>query len=281
MRILTLFARHGTITYPKALDELAAFYRLRLPSARHDIPVVDNALGASPHFQEDRCQVIGGSNRLWEFSAWDEGLAHIGQRVWDYDLVHLVTSAFRTLYKRYIDRFDESVLDRIAGRGAAVGHIDRYNEPVELFQIQSQAWIRSSFLFIPPAELAALGPLASVSERRELFSDDPDHPFQDGAPLSSNHRRYRRYDLTTVRRSAFSSARAIAWRSAFGCPRFVLILSARTFRGLDAPRRRLVTGRLGGPVIALGLSAPARSQPYQTITGGRGLSIRSRQRGGA
>ena len=76
--------------------------------------------------------LIGGSNTHWEFSGWDCGIAYLGRRIYDYHLVHLATSAFRALYCRYLDRFDPEMLRAALGRGAAVGHIDYYNEPVRL-----------------------------------------------------------------------------------------------------------------------------------------------------
>jgi len=189
MRILTLFVRHGTAKYPDALSELLSFQRKRLPSVRHELLIIDNA--SSPRRTDDGgARVIAGSNRQWEFSAWDEGLAHVGQRIWDFDLLHLVTSAHRTLYTRYIDRFDVRMLEEVAGRGAAVGHIDRYNEPVGLLGYTAQAWLRSAFLFIPPAEVATLASLVGVPEPGGFFSDDPAQPFCADAPLSQNHRRY-------------------------------------------------------------------------------------------
>ncbi len=190
MRVLTLFARHGSTKYPDALDDLHAFYRTRLRSVQYDLLVVDNDAGVASPRQFSKELVIPGSNRLWEFSAWDEGLAHLGQRVWDYDFVHLVTSAFRTLYTRYIDRFDDGLLESLAGRGAATGHVDYYNEPIVVLGNRSQAWLRTSFVFIPPTELATLGSLVSVDRPDEFFSGDPACPFLTKAPLSETYRRY-------------------------------------------------------------------------------------------
>ncbi len=190
MRILTLLARHGSIKYGEALDELDAFYRRRLPSVHHDLLVIDNAASSGRVAPQADSRVIAGSNRAWEFSAWDEGLEHLGRRVWDYDLVHLVTSAFRTLYTRYIDRFDEALLENLVGRAAAIGHIDYYNEPIAIFGNRSQAWIRTSFFFIPPAELTTLGALVCVDEPDEIFSGDPESPFRENAPISPTYRRY-------------------------------------------------------------------------------------------
>jgi len=188
MRILTLFVRHGTSRYPEALPELRRFQRSQLPTVDHHLLVIDN--GEAPLQPESGVEVMAGSNRLWEFSAWDEGLARVGHRLWDYDLVHLVTSAFGTLYTRYIDRLDHRLLEQVAGRGAALGHIDRYNDPVELLGCSTQAWLRSAFFYLPPAELATLGSLVGVPDPGLFFSEDPAQPFRADAPLSGNLRRY-------------------------------------------------------------------------------------------
>jgi hypothetical protein len=189
MRILSILARHGVEKYPEALSDLRAFQRARLPSARCDLLVVDNAGGTLPA-RTSATEFIAGSNRHWEFSAWGEGLAHVGARIWEYDLVHLVTSAFRTLYTRYIDRCDERTLALVAGRGIALGHVDYYDDPVELLGNRSQCWLRSSFLFLPPAELATLGTLVGVTDPAPFFSGDPREPFLADAPVSENYRRY-------------------------------------------------------------------------------------------
>jgi hypothetical protein len=189
MRILSILARYGTEKYPEALSDLRSFHRARLPSANCDVLVVDNA-GGEFRGEPRGIQVIGGSNRNWEFSAWDEGLTHVGARIREYDLVHLVTSAFRTLYTRYIDRCDERTLGLIMGRRVALGHVDYYNEPVELLGNLSQCWIRSSFLFLPPTELAKLGTLVGVTDPAPFFSGSPATPFRADAPVSENYRRY-------------------------------------------------------------------------------------------
>ena len=154
--------------------------------------------------------MIRGSNRLWEFSAWDDGLARTRSRVRDFDLVHLVTSAFGSLYTRYIERIDLALLDEIAGRGAALGHIDYYNEPVELLGYPGQAWLRSSFVFVPPAELLTLGSLVGCSAEGAIFSGDPENPFRPDAPVSPNYRRYV-YDWLT----GPGTGQGVTWHSRF------------------------------------------------------------------
>jgi len=189
MRILTIFARHGDVKYTSALDELDSFYARFLPEVVRETVIVDNALPETHRICLSPGSIlVGGSNRAWEFSAWDSGLAFAGRRVLEFDYIHLVTSAFRQLYTAYLERFDITMLAALRGRAVAVGHIDRFNEPVRIFGRVSQSWLRSSFLLIPPTELRLLGSLVSVTDGRAIFSGDPASPFRHDAPISEGYR---------------------------------------------------------------------------------------------
>lgn len=189
MRILSILVRHGRQQYAGALADLQTYQRQRLPDARCDVLVVDN--GPGPVLRgAGEPETIAGPNDHWEFSAWDAGLAHVGDRLGAYDLVHLVTSAFRTLYTRYIDRCDTRTLRRALGRRAAVGHVDCYDTAIEVLGHRSQSWLRSSFLFLPPSELRRLGSLVAVRDGEPFFSGDPARPFRPEAPLSPTYQRY-------------------------------------------------------------------------------------------
>jgi hypothetical protein len=189
MRIVTLLARHGTIRYPAALRDIRNLFAQQIPEAAHETVVIDNGL---PRDHNERIAtgitLIGGDNSAWEFSAWDCGIQSLGAQLDSYDFIHLATSAFRQLYIRYLDRFDADMLGLVRGRAAATGHVDFFNEPVTLFGRTVQAWLRSSFVFLPPAELRLLGSLVSVTDRRALFSGDPTAPFRADAPLSPANR---------------------------------------------------------------------------------------------
>lgn len=189
MRILTLLVRHGTTKYTNALDDIQAMFARQLPDVVHECVIVDNSLPPD-HVAELQPGVwlIGSSNVSWEFSAWDSGVAYMGDRLMDYDFVHLATSAFRQLYVKYLDRFDSRMLGSIRGRAAAVGHIDYYNAPVTLLGCRSQAWLRTSFVMLPPAEIKLLGSLTSVRSGLPFFSGRVEAPFLDGAPVSEGYR---------------------------------------------------------------------------------------------
>jgi hypothetical protein len=191
MRIVTLLVRRGTAKYQNAIADLEAFFARQLPAVEWDLVIIDNAL--PEHYQEKLGQsrvLIGGSNAQWEFSSWDGGIAHLGRRIASYDLVHLATSAFHGFYTRYIDRIGTEMLRLVLRRGAAVGHIDYYDQPIMVFGRQSQSWLRSSFLFLPPAEVKMLGSMVSVADQTSLFTGSPEAPFRDDGPLSENYRRY-------------------------------------------------------------------------------------------
>jgi hypothetical protein len=191
MRILTLLARHGTTTYADAAAAIDDLFARQMPDVAHDLLVIDNALPERHHKALGPGRdLIGGSNTHWEFSAWDRGVAWIGERIASYDFINLATSAFRMLNTRYLDRFDAGMLDLVRGRAAAVGHIDYYGESVTLGDRALRSWLRSSFIVLPPVELWLLGSLVGVADPRPFFSGDPRAPFRDDAPLSANYKAY-------------------------------------------------------------------------------------------
>jgi hypothetical protein len=212
MRIVTLLLRHDTAKYGNAVEECDALFALQLPGVARDLVLIDNAL---PKHHEERLGpgrvLIGGCNTHWEFSGWDCGIAYLGRRLYDYHLVHLATSAFRTLYVRYLDRLNEEMLAAVLGRGAAIGHIDYFNEPVTLRCRSLQAWIRSSFMFLAPEELRLLGSLVSIEDRASFFSGKPDEPFCASAPLSLNYQKFILDWLT-----GGGTGQGVQWHSRFG-----------------------------------------------------------------
>ena len=151
--------------------------------------VVDTALPPHEAERSERRVVIGGDNSAREFSAFDSGLSFVGDDLWNYDLVNLATAAFRQLYVDYLERFRPDVLDAIAGRSVCLGHIDCYNEAIQVHGCTSQHWVRSSCVFLPPAELRILGTMVSARDRERWFTGNPNDPFHPEAPLSAGYRR--------------------------------------------------------------------------------------------
>lgn len=189
MRIVTLLARHGVAKYAGALGDIEALFARQLPDVHHEIVIVDNAL--PQHHAEPvktGVKLIGGANTAWEFSAWDSAVSYLAGRLHDFDFVHLATSAFRQLYVAYLDRFDSRMLQLARHRAVAVGHIDYYNDPVTLLGQACQSWLRTSFVFLPPAEVEILRSFVSVTEGDRFFSGDPEAPFRVDAPLSERYR---------------------------------------------------------------------------------------------
>jgi hypothetical protein len=190
MRIVTILVRHGEAKYTDAERQLNSIFERQLPGVDRSTVIVDNALSA--HFREDRekATVIGGDNWAWEFSAWNRALEWLGDDIWSYNLVHLATSAFHTLYTKYLYRFSQSMLEAIATRPVCLGHIDCYNDAVSIGAFTSQHWLRTSFLFIPPVEIKILKDLVSLKNPEAWFGDGPNQVFPTNAKISQNYQQY-------------------------------------------------------------------------------------------
>ncbi len=190
MRLLTILARFGTDQYAEAEERLSRIFTRQMPTVERTIVVVDNALPRDMLQEQSGRVLVGGDNRVFEFSAFDRALDHIGPRISSFDLVHFATSAFDTLYTAYLDRFDDRLLAAIADRPIAVGHIDCYNEPVELLSFRSQHWMRSCFFIMPPTEARILGSFVSIDDGGRFFSGRPETPFRVDAPIGSSYQQY-------------------------------------------------------------------------------------------
>jgi hypothetical protein len=82
------------------------------------------------------------------------------------------------------------MLESVNPQRAALGHIDRFDEPVRIYGIESQAWLRSSWIVLPPREPSRLGSLVSTREKPTWFTGSSSQPFRADAPLSANLCRY-------------------------------------------------------------------------------------------
>jgi hypothetical protein len=210
LRVLTILARFGTEQYPHAKEEIGEIFARQMPTVDRTVVVVDNALPRDVVDERDGAVLLGGDNRAREFSAFDRALDFVGCDIWSYDLVHFSTSAVGKLYVAYLERFDTRLLEALTGRAACVGHIDCYNEPIEVLTFRSQHWIRSCFFFLPPAEVRALGSFVSIVDGRPLFSGDPREPFRADAPISLRYREYITQWLT-----GGDVGQGVEWHSSF------------------------------------------------------------------
>jgi hypothetical protein len=212
MRVLVLFVRHGEERYRDALDELTDLYDRRAPELTRSTIVIDNALPASsPKELGPDCILIGGDNTWWEFSGWQRAICELGNEIKKYDLVHLVTSAFRTLYTDHLERFSPQVAQLAAERPIAVGHIDYYPHPVRIGSFMSRHWIRSSFWLINPFELLRLRTVISLDNAADLFSVQGGWPFAGTAQLSYGYQRLI-YNWLTTREG---TGQGTTWHSRF------------------------------------------------------------------
>src|SRR5258707_2977487 len=212
MRVLVLFVRHGGERYSNALDELTRLYERRAPGLTRSTIVIDNALPAelSRELGPDSL-LIGGDNTWWEFSGWQRAINQLGSEVRKYDVVHLVTSAFGTLYTDYLNRFCPQIAELAAERPVAVGHIDYCPHPVRVGSFVSRHWMRSSFWLINTFELLRLRSLVSLDNTDGFFSVQGQWPFAETAQLSYGYQRLIHDWLTTSQ----GTGQGTTWHSRF------------------------------------------------------------------
>jgi hypothetical protein len=189
LRVLSILVRHGIVKYATAESELDALYQRQLPDVDRELIVVDNAIDGGTLERRSGRTLIGGDNSSHEFSGFDRAIAHVGPRLWEFDFVQLATSAFQQPYSGYLPHISTLMLEAIRGRHAALGHLDYYQEPVEIRGYQSQYWMRTALFFLPVTEAGALHSFVSIGADG-VFSGDPREPFAAGAPLDARYRQY-------------------------------------------------------------------------------------------
>lgn len=217
-KVLRLLLRYGEEKYPEALPQLNQLYCTQLPGIEFETVIIDNALEAGFVQRLDAgTLLIGGDNSSWEFSGWDQGLKQLGLRIWEFDYINVVTSAFHELYNDYLKRFTPALLKKLCGQPLALGHIDCFNATVRYNSFAFRHWMRSSFFFLPPAELRALQSLVSIRSKDGIFSGNPEKPFAPGAPLSQNYQEYIYNWLTGA-----GTGQGVEWHSKFGLSRETL-----------------------------------------------------------
>lgn len=198
MKILCLFVRHGTGKYPDALPLLDAWYDTHGLRENRLLWIIDNARPTSmpPQLIGPDRVLRSGNNLAWEFSAWEKALRDAEAEGVQCDLVHCVTSAFNTLYTRYLDHFFPQALQFVLQHNICLGHIDSYDRPVEFAGNQSQSWIRTCFFFLPFPSACSLMPWAAFSDAAVLFDSPATTQFRTTAPIAADYQERIRIWLT-------------------------------------------------------------------------------------
>ena len=211
LRVATLLVGHERPVYLEKARKIRVRLEESAPDSICEMVIIDNA---RPRIEFERIDastvVVGGDNSFREFSAWDRGLAQLARTSSNPDLIHFATSAYDALYSSYLDRFDSRVLDATRRSKVAVGHIDYYEDPIEILGRRSQPWMRTSYFFVPAEAVRAVGSLVSFEDPEILFSGDPADPFAGGAPICERYRRYIRSWLT-----GDGTGQGVVWHSRF------------------------------------------------------------------
>lgn len=186
MKILCLFVRHGTERYPEALTVLDEWYRRHGLLEQRTLWIIDNAWTEARHPEETTAgaTIRPGNNAAWEFSAWERALRETEKEKTPFDIVHLVTSAFNTLYTEYLNHFHPEMLNYTATRNICLGHIDSYPSPMQLEESLSQSWVRTCFFFLPRTALPKRSQWTTYRDPSRFFLSPESREFRPDAPLS-------------------------------------------------------------------------------------------------
>ena len=188
VKILCLFVRHGLGRYPNALSDLDAWYNKQGLLKSRLLWIIDNSLPQETPPKEIAPAVIlrPGDNHAWEFSGWASALDD-AREVSGVDVVHFVTSAFNTLYTKYLEHFRPDMIPFVATRRVCLGHIDSYPTPVSIRGASSSSWIRTCFFFLSRDLAFAPRPWVAFDKESEIFLDNATRRFRPDAPLSVDY----------------------------------------------------------------------------------------------
>ncbi|MGW7678006.1 hypothetical protein [Shewanella sp. S23-S33] len=132
------------------------------------ICVVYNTVGARSqttqydHFIDFELE---GSNKGWEFSAWDEGLAHVRQQIniVDDDVLIFANDTFchHWPFSSLNVNFISQAINR-ASFGEVVGDIKHFKQTIQLNQVTGDAWMASYLLAIHMKDIGLLLPFDKI-----------------------------------------------------------------------------------------------------------------------
>jgi hypothetical protein len=179
---------------------LEAWYECHGAGLEVTLWVLDNSLppDSAPRRAGARTWIRAGDNRAWEFSAWARGLREAEAEGVAYDVVHFVTSSFKTLYTGYLDHFSPPMLEIVLQRGVGLGHIDGHPRGFLLEDRPFATWIRTCFFFLPRSKALAVTEWARFRETDRLFARPDAATFRPDAPLSPVYREHLAAWLTGV-----------------------------------------------------------------------------------
>ena len=191
--LVILFLVYGRDHLRGGHNVLDAFVDRTFSNVNHRILVVDNQLPPGRQEQIGRYSIIGGDNNSREFSGWDQGVKHLQKKfsLGDQTIILLANDTFHRHYGLdYLDLFDPEKVRRQLEEGAMVGYVDGYPQPVHLFGLEVQYWVRSSFILIRWGELKRLLPLTIPFANKDLFFTNKAIFFREPSMLSENYQRY-------------------------------------------------------------------------------------------
>jgi len=185
-RLCFVFAQKDRRKYSWSLPRLLEVSN-RFEEWEPHVVVVDNDReGDWEHSVSERLTHVGGDNTHWEFSAFDRGIGWARERLDEPELWVLATDACLAYGEEYLELVTPAVAQLAVGEAACVGWIDSFGETCSILGLEYEAWLRTSFLFVPDPVVRRFEPLALDLPTEEIFRAEPDRPFRSTAPIGTN-----------------------------------------------------------------------------------------------
>lgn len=177
-------------------DAVSAFRRIHAASFRDlelRILVVDNRV-TEPTILTPApdVTVIDGDNTFREFTAFDKGWRHLERdAALSNDSVVLIANETFLKDAEAADYFALPLDARaIIAKDKLIGHIDGLSEPVTVFGMNVQEWIRSDFILANAKVVGALMPFTVAEPDVKLFGRTPSTFFVERSDLSADYRAF-------------------------------------------------------------------------------------------
>lgn len=188
-----------------ALNRLIHILREKFPNSKQEIIVGDNRLEPGKRgILPEGIPLYGAPEADWEFGIWTFLLQAFRDRLADYDLVNLVTSAFENPPNEYLDDFSDETLEYARYNDCAIGHVDCWDGYLRVYGNDASWWLRSGFVFIPAHFFAEIESLCFIRNPEDIFQSP--RPFAPDCPLSDEMQSAILEWLTTGRKTSSNTS---------------------------------------------------------------------------
>lgn len=193
-RVYALFNQYHNTHQESGVKKLKEFIQQKFGNVEQIILVIDNSIENDLEIKYNKnYHFLSGDDSSYEFSGWDKGIKYI-ERYFEpkeKDAFILANDTFHRNYgDEYLNYFYNKVIIDCINNNKIYGYIDGYPQPIQIFGLTIQHWIRTSLIILNYKTLKELSPLAIPFSNEELFSENYEEFFHKNIKISENYKQY-------------------------------------------------------------------------------------------